>query len=366
MKKVSFGMLIMSLMVGSSTLFAFEVRSGPKIIQTYDVNDDYVIFSGDAELKSDVKGNLYVIGQNINFTGTVENDLYVVAEKCFLNGTVEDNVYVAAENIYLAGQSYGDIKLAGEKIFIDSTAYIRGDVSLAGDKITVNGHIQGNVEIHGKTFILNGTIDGNLITYVDVYQMSEMAYVSGIVEKHEPEHENCSVKSRSHFIKRNLLFHGSAINFFLFSLICAAIWYALFPESFKGSGSLIKNKPLKMGLWGFLCLILLPLFGLISMIFIVSIPLSLLFLFFFGVTLFLGQFPVAVWIGNLLTHKIPGYQKGMLPAATGLAVLHIFLNIPVLTIFFLILWIFVGFGSIWYWMLKRQKAKMIISPNKTI
>ncbi len=118
-----------------------------------------------------------------------------------------------------------------------------------------------------------------------------------------------------------------------------------------------------MGLWGLLWFFILPLAGILSMIFIVSIPISLIFLLFVTMTVFLGQFPVAVWLGEVMTRRIPGYNKGMLPAATGLFILHLILKIPFLGFVALILWVFGGFGSIWYWILKRNKAITSTTPK---
>lgn len=368
MKKMFRLCMFLSLSLWVTTVFALEVRSGSKIIQTYDVDNDYAIFAGDIEVNSDIDGNLYLLGGNIRFNGSVENDLYVAGGECTVNGSVEDNMYIAGGNILLTGRYYNEVNLAGGKIVLDSTSYVRGDVAIAGNDVRLEGQIQGDVEVHANTLLLKGTVDGNLETYVEDYTVSEMAHVTGIVHHNEPRENKFSWKTRGPGHIRFPRFHPffPGLNFFLFSLICAAIWYYLFPASFKGSGSLIKNEPVKMGLWGFLCLILIPLFGIISMIFIVSIPFSILFLLFFGITVFLGQFPIAVWLGELITKNIPGFQKGMLPAATGLVLLHILLKIPLLTVVFMVVWVLAGFGSIWYWILKRHKAIRITTPEQAI
>jgi len=366
MKKLMKWLMLVSVSLGVTSLYALEIRTGSKIIHTYDVDGDYAIFAGDVEVNSDIDGNLYLLGGNVYFNGSTDNDLYIAGGDVVVNGTVEDNVYIAGGNIRLTGRYYNDVNLAGGEIVLDSASYIRGDVAIAGDDITLSGHIQGDVEIHGNKLYLNGNVDGNLETYVEEYQVSEMALVTGVISHQEPREKRYHWKPWGpcdiHVPRIRIHPFFAGFNFFLFSLICAALWYYLFPASFKGSGALIKHEPVKMGLWGLLCLILIPLLGIFSMIFIVSIPFSILFLLFFGVTVFLGQFPLAVWLGDLITKNIPGFQKGMLPAATGLLVLHLLIKIPLLTFLFFVIWVFVGFGSIWYWILKRQKALKITAP----
>ena len=267
-------------------------------------------------------------------------------------------------NIYVSGQFYNDVNIAGGKIVVDSMSYIRGNLNIAGNDILINGKVSGDVEIHADKVKIKGTIDGNLTTYVKDLDISEMALITGYVDDNEPDNDSFywHKKRVSRRISRPFIFRPFSfrINFFLFSLIIAAIWYTLFPASYKGSGILMRRDPVKMGLWGLLCLIILPLTAIISMIFIISIPLSIIFLLFVAATIFLGQFPLAYTAGELLSRNIPGFNKGMLPSAAGLLLLHILIRIPVLNVLITTTWILCGFGSIWYWILKRKKANTVV------
>jgi len=348
----------------ASALYSFEVRTGSKVIQSYDMDNDLAVMAGDITVNSSIRGNLYLMGGNIDFNGRVDKDLYLMGGDCNLAGTVEENVYIAGGNIYVSGQFYNDVNIAGGKIVVDSLSYIRGDLNIAGNDITIKGKVSGDVELHGDKAKLKGTIDGDLTTYVKDLDVSEMALITGFVDEQEPDNNRFYWHRGkvSRHISRPFIFKPFPFrfNFFLFSLICAAIWYSLFPASYKGSGTLMKKDPVKMGLWGLLCLLILPLTAVFSMIFIISIPLSIVFLLFIGATIFLGQFPLAYTAGEMISRNIPGFNKGMLPSAAGLFLLHILIKIPFLNILITITWILSGFGSIWYWILKRKKANTVV------
>jgi cytoskeletal protein CcmA (bactofilin family) len=368
MKKILKISLFLFLILWTASLFAFEIRTGSKIVQTYDIDGDYAILAGDIHMNSNVRGNLYLLGGTVDFKGRVDNDLYIAGGECILDGVVEDNAYVAGGNIRVSGRFYNDVNLAGGRILLDSLSFIRGDLNVAGDEVKIDGKIFGNVEVHANTLLLNGTIDGNVVTYVDEIRISNMSTITGFLDEREAEDRKYKWTKHHprHFRFPGFRRSGTGLNFFLFSLLCAAIWYYIFPLSFKGSGKLVEKDPVKMGLWGLLWLVVLPLAGVLSMIFIVSIPFSILFLLFVSITLFLGQFPISVWLGEIISHRIPGFNKGMLPAATGLFILHVILKVPVLGIIALILWFLSGFGSIWYWILKRRHAVSVTNPEPPV
>jgi hypothetical protein len=359
--KISAAVLIIVL---ASSLYAFEMRTGSKVFQSYDMDTDLAVMAGDITVNSNIRGNLYLMGGHILFNGRVDKDLYLMGGDCNVNGTVEENVYIAGGNINVSGQYFNDVNIAGGKIVIDSLSYIRGNLNVAGNDISINGKISGDVEIHADEVKIKGVIDGDLTTFVKDLDISEMALITGFINENEPDNNSFywHKKKMSRRITKPFIFKPFAVslNFFLFSLISAAIWYSLFPASYKGSGKLVKKDPVKMGLWGLLCLIVLPLAGILSMIFIVSIPLSIFFLMFIGATVFLGQFPLAFAVGELFAQNIPGFNKGMLPSAAGLMLLHVLIKIPILNVLITVAWILCGFGSIWYWMLKRSKTNATV------
>ncbi|MEA1986147.1 MAG: polymer-forming cytoskeletal protein [Candidatus Marinimicrobia bacterium] len=372
MRKIFYLTIVVLLLVGQ--IFAIHGEASSKINFNNDSDDDLFLMGGDVIVNGDVDKSCYIFSGDAVVNGRVNEDLYVFCGDFTLNGTVEEDLNAFCGNIVVSGDVHKDINAYGGIIVIDSSAVCYGDLNAKGGKVYIDGTISGDVEIEAEFVTINGIISGDAEIKTGNLDINDMATISGNLEHNDEDWKTDSITIRGHsdfkkFHTDNDYDFLKYLKFFFVSLIFGIIWFYIFPTSFKKTGSTLKNKPGQVLAWGLLYLLAGPIVALISMILIITIPFSFIYYVIYGLFIFMGQFVLANFLGNLLAEKFPQFNKWLLPFISGLAIVHILIHIPFVRGIVWLIWIFLGTATLYYNIFnnrKREKKQIENVPTEKL
>jgi len=217
-----------------------------------------------------------------------------------------DSPIVFGQNYTLSeGQTIKDLILFGGNAVIMSGATVTGDILIFGGNLSMSGAVQGGITSFGGNVTINdtGVVTGVLNTVGGNRSIAPQAKIGGQI----------SDPSRLPFrIPSTIFTPSTSINFgpgisllwaIFFSLLMAAlaVIVSLFlREPTMNVARTITGEPIISGVVGLLTLVIAPAIFLVLAITIVLIPLALLFILIFGVTLVFGWIALGMALGERL------------------------------------------------------------------
>ena len=351
MKKIFY--LLLVILILALQAFAFQIKGNSKIKFNNNSDKDLFLFGGDIVVNGNVEESCYILGGNATVNSRINEDLYVSCGDFTLNGTVKEDLYTFGGNILIDGNVYGDINAYGGIIVIDSSAVCYGNLNVKGGKVYINGIVSGKVKIKAEYVEINGILNNDAEINTKKLVVGDFATITGNLEhiNKDIDMNSITIREKSNFKKfhtRNNWEFNLSFQFFLISLIFGIVWFYLFPKSFNKTGDTLKNHSGSIAAWGLLYLLPIPIIAVIAMIFIITIPFTIIYFAIYGLFIFMGQFVIANFIGNLISKKIPSFDKWLLPFISGLLIIHILIQIPIIRGFTWLAWIFLGTATIYY------------------
>ena len=248
-----------------------------------------------------VDGDLMISGGQIRTTANVNGDAYVAGGQINIGGTISGNLIVAGGNITISGKVLKNVIVGGGEVNIEDTAEIGGYVLAGGGTVTLRGHFLGPVKVGGGTLIVGekAVINGNLEADVSKSEVSPTSMVNGekkinIHIAKQPEKEISQNQWRQ-------LGYVREIFSFLSKLIILLIVVKLFGQKIKEIN--LKDSILMVSGLGFIFLILTPFLVFILMTTIIGIPLALMVLMTYLISLYSAGIVVSILIGDFIFKK---------------------------------------------------------------
>jgi len=331
-KILTFAIILLTLPVVVS---AAQFKAGDNVLIDQVLDDNLYASGGNIEITNTVNGDLYAAGGMITIDGTVNGDIVVAGGQIKINADVED-IRAAGGQLTVNSHVTGDTLLAGGMIKIGKDAVIERDLLISGGQITIDGTVNGNVNVNAGEFTISPTaaIKGNL-TYSAPEEI-DTTMVEGNVEWIKPEPQKTMM--REIIIK---------IVFMLMLIVTGFVILRLF-----GSINEQVNRNITKSLWkslgfGFLTLIIVPIVSVLLMITIVAIPVGLILLICYGITIFSSLVFVSYTLGWLFLKKIFKKQVSKYYYMICGAILFIILiSIPFIGIGIVVVSILLGLGGV--------------------
>jgi hypothetical protein len=151
---------------------AFDYEIGEEIAITQPVEDDFGALGGKVVNFETIGGDFMVIGGEVTVDNTVAGDLFAIGGRLEVRGDVADDVRAFGAEVRIAGTVGDDLIVRGGKVTIEPDAVVKGDLIVRGGRVELLGTVQGNVIAHGAFLNLGGTIEGNLKTAGDFVSLS--------------------------------------------------------------------------------------------------------------------------------------------------------------------------------------------------
>ena len=136
------------------------------------------------DVKTDVNGNVFVMGETVNFENIyVEGDVFVLAKKVnFNNSIVNGSVFALAQEIKFDANAY-DVYALGEKVIFSENSYIGRTVRASAKNLELNGSIDANAYITAEKLVIgDDTIISGKLSYTSekAGDISEKAQIGSV------------------------------------------------------------------------------------------------------------------------------------------------------------------------------------------
>lgn len=279
------------------TLNKTSFLSGTNVRVDGDINRTTFVAAGDVEVNGTIDGDLFVAAQSVTINGTVKGSIFTASQNITVNGYTENNIYSAGATINVDSQTDGSAFLAGKDIYIKDEATIKNDVFVGAANVNQDGLINGDLSSSSESLSIDGVIDGDLnYSSPNKADFSSASEIAGKTNWDKTESESSKPMSSV-----------SILLTVLFSILASlVIWLAvrlIRPIFWTNVANKILTTPLEAGGFGVLALMVIPIISMLLMFTVIGIPLSLILLVLYGISIYISKIILAVFIGLWFQNK---------------------------------------------------------------
>lgn len=364
-------LLTIGIVFGATTT-AYARMPGSDGNVRYAANEtvDHTLFAAGRQITIDatVEGDVFCAGQHVTITGRVAGDIICAAQTIVVNGQVDGDVRLAAQNVTVSGRVEGNMSAAGQTVNLDLPGSVGQDVSVAGNDVTLNGEIGRDVSAAGANIYLNSKVGRNVEARSEQLSLGKLANVSGNVtyQSYKDASRDQAATVAGKVTRQDPPARdngrqaaGAAFGFNLFMvvalLVTSLILALLLPRFFWKVSDVADRSVGKTFLVGLLAAIVAPVVIVFLMFTLIGIPLGLLALLVWAVTLFMSGPVAAFSLGRVFFKDSTSAVMTMLAGSAVIAVLYL---IPILNILTGILVGCFGIGALvrYAWGLRNTPA----------
>ena len=322
-------------------------------------------YSGNiVRLDGNVAGTTFTAGQEITVNGDIRGDLFVAGQMITVNGNVYGNLYAAGQRILINGRINGDAFVAGEKAETAKAAVLGRDMMVFAANVIQAGRVERQLFSDSRSIVLSGNVGDDARLTVDSLEVQDGAEIKGKLFYSSPKKASISEKAkiaggaewkkaapRPVKEKQQPTVAGQLLGFILSTAGALLVWFignALKPDLWTGLTRSIFSEPGKTMGTGALALILTPVLVVILMVTVIGLPVGILLLMAYGITLYLAKIIVGVTVGSWLARRFnwPVLHKGVWLVLLGLALLAVVTRLPFVGFIFTLMMLFWGLGAV--------------------
>ncbi len=300
--------------------FSGSFRTGANVTVAKDetVKESLTLAGANIKVEGAIEKKLTAFGANVKISGNVGGELFVAGANITLSGVFQEKVTVSAANVVLSGTFEKDVETASAKVTLAPSTVIKGNLTYAAATLD-----------HKEGAEVLGNISGKM--------WEERT------EKFKKWRERGKKRARIAGFIFWFLYTGALI-------IVGLVAHYVFPDFTEHVVRLISESPWSNIGLGIAFLIVVPFAILIALITVLGIPVALIAVFFYLVSLYISRIYISVWIGR----KIVVYFRRDLvdaffwPLILGIIVIALVDLIPFLGWLFKLFCLFIGLGAFWW------------------
>ncbi len=323
-----------------------------------------------------VQGDLVCAGQSITVNGIVDGDVLCAGQSITINGSVGGSVRGAGNSITIAGKVARNVTVAGANVTVNPDATIGWDLSFASAFADLRGKIGRDVDGAGASTTIAGAIGRNVYLLLDdnrskennprpsltvsstakvngniTYRaMSDAAIEEGSAIKGEVKKEDYKVFNKNERRDANNGWAWGALFGIFSSLIIGLVFIGWLKRPAREMTDIMLAKPWPSIGWGLIVSIVAPIATFIVCVTIIGLPLGLIMLAAWLLSLFIGHIIFAVALGRWLMKKFGKALEQptlMWPMVIGVVATSILIAIPVIGMLICMIATLWGIGGIW-------------------
>jgi anti-sigma factor RsiW len=290
---------------------------------------DVLDFCDRMVIRGEVQGSVFSFGREHELRGEVTGNLIAVNERVTVAGTIGANAYLLGEHVTVAegGRVARDAFLGGERVRVEGE--LARDLTAGAAHVELGGEVARDVELWSEhaSLLAGARVGGDLRANVPEPEglvIASGAVVAGATDVSVYEAQRQNIWSR---YGEGRFYTWLAISF-VASFLIGLLLHALAPSAFGMPLATGRDFVTALGL-GFAFAVLSPLALLLLALTVVGIPLALIGLAAWAITLYLGAVIVAALIGRALLGPRPeGLLDFGLALALGLGGVFLLRNLP--------------------------------------
>lgn len=254
----------------------------------------------------------FFAGNVVNIQGTINNDLFVTGNTISIkdNAKVGRDTYLFASNVSLVNT------IISRNLYISSV-----DVNISNTTILGNVNVNASNIVFGDNVNISGTLKYNDdASITNINKVNAGATLVSVTEKDDIEDV---------WGNKIVNFVISLIGMILIGIILYGIWSNLFKKCSNTMKNYTFGKCLSDIVIGFLILIAVPVISIMLMITIIGIPISIITLISYIISIYLTTIFVGYLLGNFIITKIFKHKEnGYLAIVLGVFVIKLIELVP--------------------------------------
>ncbi len=286
----------------------------PRVAQGETITEDLYVLGGDTEIAGTITRDAIVAtGQfDLTSTGRIDANLNLAAGQVTLAGSVGRSARIAAGEVEITGSIGADLVVVAGQVDISRGAVIRGDVILAGGDVTIRGDVGGDIRGAAGDLEIDSNVSGNVDVSVSNLSLGPQARVTGAIEyssDNDIDQDAAAIVTGTVDQQEpNPMSPGTSgvtwltLKMFrlLSALVAGLIIVLVVPRLSVSIANAARFSPLGSFVRGLILIFAIPIAAAILFITIVGIPISLILLVAFVVTLYLSQVFVGLALGRFI------------------------------------------------------------------
>jgi len=269
------------------------------------LGDDAIVAGSSAYVRDSTVGDLIVASGDVDFLSITGGDYLGAGGKQRIAGQIHGSLRAAGGSIEVRAAVDRNATIAGGTITVDSSAVIAQNAYITGGAVQVDGTVRGGLLVSAGSVTLNGVVGRDVEISGGELRVGPHAQIAGNL-RYRVSPENVHIDSAAHITGTvTALPVGSKWGlrrwlWILGVLLAGAVVVLLFPGFMSEAAGVVPRRPILAACVGVAVAILAPIIAVILAITFIGLPLALLVVAVFCVLLFMGDLPVAVWIGRRL------------------------------------------------------------------
>jgi cytoskeletal protein CcmA (bactofilin family) len=315
-------------------------------------------------VRGSVREAIHACGAEVDIDATAGGDVYGCGAIVTVKGTVGRDLFAGSARTSVDARVAGNLKVAGARVIIGPQTEVRGETTVVGAEVVFAGTSQGPATFHADSIRIDGRIAGDVLVRARSVTIGKDAVIEGAITFEtfsDPLIEpGATVRGRQTVttpqppeVGPGAVF-AALIGTFLFAIgagLVLGILLLIFARPFvERAIDRIRTAPVQSALVGLAVLILVPLIALIVMVTVVGIPIGLLMLLAFPLTLLsagvLAAFGLSDWLMNR-SRSQRSWGGRVLLLLVGLIILTVIGLIPILGFVTWVVALIVGLGALW-------------------
>ncbi len=372
MRKISLAFTILTILfiLSSSSVSAAVYRNGNRIDipKGQDVKESLYISGKSINIDANVDGDIFCAAQTVRITGRVNGDVICGAQSIVVTGEINGNLRAGAQSIDLEGIINRNANLFGQNIEISSGSAIMGEANIWSQDVDVRGVVTkkldggaqimtilgkvGEVDVHVEELSVGpeAVVQNNLTyTSLNKAKLSANSLVGGQILQRQPPASPEKTQSQNRRPTRSVLGIGRIISLIV-QLILATLIVAFFAKPMNSASAVMYKKILPTLGIGLLILIFTPVIMVIIALTLIGIPLSILLLFVYIFSFFIGRVLAAGVVGRLLLEKfwVDKKENDMWSVIIGIIAMWFIFSIPIVGSILSVIVLIWGLGGVYY------------------
>lgn len=306
------------------------------------------------DINGSVNGDVIVAGNSITIAGAVAGDVIAAGNSITITGPVGGSVRVAGSTVQIGGHVSHNVWAVGSTVALGSESAVGWDVYAAGGSVEVRGPVGGNLWVGAGTVVIANEIGKDVTASVDqegTVVLYPTAVVNGNLTYRAASDQQLVVREGATVAGKTTrqplpagtspagrAWLGTAYLFWklvsLFGLlVIGLVLLTLAPKKLLEINQEMVKRPWPSLGWGAVYLIVTPVAVVLLLLTIIGIPLALIILALYGISLCVSKVLAGFTLGLLLvTQTGKAAYKGSLvwPLALGLVIITLLSMIPFL------------------------------------
>ena len=287
------------------------------------LNRDLFAFGERVEISGTVNGDVYAFGGTIIVDGIINGDLIAAGGSLNISGVVSQDSRVAGGQITITGKIGRNLTIGAGNVEITDSANIGGSLLAGAGNLNIAGPIEKDIRAGSGSLTISSAVGGDVDAGVDTLRLTSKASVGGNLTYWSDQEASIdgNAKVQGEIVKNTPpktqgptpeKIFGVAIGAVLFlkiisfitTLVLGLLIIRLLPKFSQNVATNIRKKPWASLGVGFLATVLIPIVFVILLVTVIGIPLAIMLLPIYLISLYVVRVFPMLWGGVILSEKL--------------------------------------------------------------